>query len=159
MTPRGRRPITHGFTLIEVTLALVVFLMMTLMFAAVFPIVVRGAKMSDNYTQATFLAQHKLDQLRAGGFNRLSSPGTPIVDQTQPSGYPVTGSDSSVTYSFTTADSLLNYFPTGSTGFVKITPDVAAPGGGNEAMFITITISWTGGGASNGSYVSSLTRL
>src|SRR5579875_2246469 len=105
MTRIDRLAASRGFTMIEVCLALVVFLMMTLMFAAVFPTVVRGAKMSDNYTQATFLAQHKLDQLRASGFSRLSSPGYPIIDQTQATGYPITGSDGSVSYTFTTADS------------------------------------------------------
>lgn len=152
MTGSCRTPAKHGFTMIEVCLALVVFLMMTLMFAAVFPTVVRGAKMSDNYTQATFLAQHKLDQLRASGFNRLGTPGYPIVDQAQAAGYPFTASDGSVSYSFTTADSLLSYFPTGSTGILKVTPDTAAPGGGSAAKFVTVTITWTGGGASNGSY-------
>ncbi len=45
-----------GFTLIEVTLALIIFAMMTILFAAVFPMTVRGAQYSGNYTPKYFLA-------------------------------------------------------------------------------------------------------
>ena len=56
-------------------MALVVFTMMTLMFAAVFPMAVRGAQYSSNYAQAAMLAQHKMDQLRSAGFDKLFTDG------------------------------------------------------------------------------------
>ena len=48
-----------------------VFMMMTLVFAAVFPVALRGAQFSNNYAQAALLAQHKIDQLRAAGFSKM----------------------------------------------------------------------------------------
>ncbi len=62
----------HGFTIAEVMLSLTVFTMMTLMFAAVFPMAVRGSMYSSNYAQATMLAQHKMDQLRSAGYDKLN---------------------------------------------------------------------------------------
>lgn len=165
---RCRRVQTSGFTLIEVTMALVVLLMMTLMFAAVFPIAVRGSKMSDNYAQAAQIAQHKIDQLRAAGFSSLnytSLNGAGIVDTTAspPASLPAT-------YHFESSDNLVNngsnngYYPPGSTGTVTIqdyytyavskgiTSGIPPAG---AVDYITVTITWTGGGVQGGTYSAS----
>ena len=60
-----RNNLRRGFTMAEVMMALAVFTMMTLMFAAVFPMAVRGAQYSSNYAQGSMLAQHKMDQIRS----------------------------------------------------------------------------------------------
>jgi len=144
----------------EVMLALIVFMMMTLMFAAAFPVAVRAARISNNYAQATELAQHKIDHLRSASYSNLSSvsilQGRGIIDSPQPTGYPITNptgfTTGSAQYTFTTTDSLTNYFPPGSTGVVTISPDSAAPSG--QMKDVTVTISWTGGGASSGQYTA-----
>lgn len=160
---RGR----SGFTLMEVALAMIVFTMMTLMFAAVFPMAVRGAQYGSNYTQGTMLAQHKMDQLRTTGYNRLINSARlaemGIIDKTQPAGYPIT-SNGATTYSFTTVDSLINggttsgYFAPGSMGTVTISDYAAgSPPSGTSGVpaatlaYVTVTISWVGGGISSGS--------
>lgn len=143
----------------EVMLAMIVFLMMTLMFAAAFPVVVRAARVSNNYAQAAELAQHKIDHLRSASYSNLSSAsilqGRGIIDSPQPSGYgvpnPTTGA---VSYTFTNTDGLTNYFPPGSTGVLTISPDTALAGtlASGNVKDITVTLNWTGGGASSGFY-------
>jgi Tfp pilus assembly protein PilV len=163
----SRRLSSSGFTITEVALALVIFAMMVVLFAAVFPMTVRGAQYGGNYTQAASIAQHKMDQLRSAGYARLDLSdltNIAVIDATQPAGYPtaVTGG---TTYSFTTADGLVNngvtqgYFPPGSKGTVTIC-DYAAlhPSSGIAAStlaYVTVTLTWTGGGVSNGSYSTS----
>lgn len=148
-------------------MAMVVFTMMTLMFAAVFPMAVRGAQYSSNYTQGTMLAQHKMDQLRTTGYLRLVDPAklapTGIIDIPQPSGYPIV-SNGATTYSFTSIDGLVNdgttkgYFAPGSRGTVTVSDYAtgSAPSGTNGVpaatlAYVTVTISWVGGGISSGS--------
>lgn len=164
--PRRRRR-RSGFTLVEVALAMVVFTMMTLMFAAVFPMAVRGAQFSGNHTQGTMLTQHKMDQLRTAGYNRLVDSAKladmGIIDNPQPAGYPIVGSGAT-TYSFTNVDALINdgthrgYYPPGSMGTVTISDYAtsAAPSGtsgipAKTLAYVTVAISWTGGGMTNGS--------
>ncbi len=164
---RRRRRGRSGFTLMEVAMAMMVFTMMTLMFAAVFPMAVRGAQHSSNYAQGTMLAQHKMDQLRTTGYIRLVDPAklapTGIIDNPQPAGYPIV-SNGATTYSFTSVDSLVSdgttkgYFAAGSTGTVTVSDYAAgaAPSGtsgvpAGTLAYVTVTISWVGGGISSGS--------
>jgi len=156
---KPRRHTGRGFTLMEVTLALIVFLMMTLMFAAAFPMALRAAKFSNNYTQAAQIGQHKIDQMRAAGVNNLTYAGLSnqgIIDAS-----PMTSP-----YSFTTVDALANngtnhgYFPTGSTGTITVQDyhDFQAASGVTPTVpegvmdYVTVTITWTGGGVSTGNY-------
>ena len=166
--PRRRRARGRGgFTLMEVAMAMVVFTMMTMMFAAVFPMAVRGAQFSGNYTQGTMLAQHKMDQLRTTGYNRLIDStqlaAMGIIDSPQPAGYPIV-SNGATTYSFTSVDALTNngatqgYFPPGSMGTVTVSDyATGAPPSGTSGVpaatlaYVTVTLSWTGGGISSGS--------
>ncbi len=164
---RARRSSIRGFTIAEVALALIVFAMMTVMFAAVFPMAVRGAQYSSNYAQAATLAQHKLDQLRSAGYSRLFNDpqntaltkltGLNIVDAVNADG----------SYDFTTADSLDNsgtttgYFPPGSTGTVTIVDYATTPAGAadgapsNVLAYVTVKFVWTNTGSANSSYSAS----
>ena len=150
-----RSPLT-GFTLIEVTIAISIFLMMALLFGAVIPAVTRSAQASSNATQAAELAAHKMDELRAAGFSRLdqndlASSGIGAIDAPQPTGYPIV-SGSATTYTFTAEDKLTSVFPSGSTGTVTIAPDANAPAG--KVDDVTVTITWTGGSYIGGSYTT-----
>ena len=145
-----------GFTIAEITLALIIFTLMTIMFAAVFPMAVRGAQYSSNYAEASMVAQHKMDQLRSAGFNTVNAPpslvGLNIIDSATPN------ADGS--YNFTASDNLVTsggvqgYFPAGSQGTVKIvdynTVNSNVPVG--KMVLVTIKVNWVGGGVSSGSY-------
>lgn len=148
-SPRRKR--RAGFTLAEVMLALAVFTMMTLMFAAVFPTAVRGAQFSGNYAQGTMLAQQKMEQLRAAGYDQVTDAGKlqsrSLIDAVNADG----------SYDFTTADNLTNvgtthgYFPDGSTGTITVAPYVPNGAPAGKMSYVTVTIAWTGGSVSNGS--------
>ncbi len=154
-----RRAPGRGFTLIEVSLALIVFLMMTLMFAAVFPTALRAAKFSNNYSQAAQIAQHKIDQMRAAGVSNLTAAGLQnqgITDSTAnpPSGLPFTAS-------FTSVDAIANdgnnnhgYFPVGSTGTITVQDyhaiNAAIPAG--QMDYATVLLNWTNGSAAASRY-------
>ena len=164
---RSVRRQTAGFTITEVALALIVFSLMIVLFAAVFPMTVRGARYGSNYTQAAMIAQHKMDQIRSAGYARLDLndlTNLAVIDSPQPSGYPATVTGGA-TYSFTTADSLVNsgttqgFFAPGSQGTVTVC-DYAAlhPSSGiaaNTMDYVTVTLTWSGGGISKGSYSTS----
>ena len=156
-----RRGSQGGFTMMEIVLALMVFMMMTLVFAAVFPLALRGAQFSNNYSQAALLAQHKIDQLRAAGFSKmdyadLNSLGIVDAMATPPTGLPAT-------YAFTNADSLVSngasqgFFPPGSSGALSIVDGSAlnatVPVG--QVDDVTVTVTWSGAGISSGSYRAS----
>ena len=151
-----RRKAQRGFTIAEIALSLIVFAMMAMMFGAVFPMAVRGAQYGSNYAQATLVAQHKMDQLRSAGYNKLVLPDTlknlNIIDSTTAN---IGGS-----YNFTAADNLTStgtvqgYFPAGSTGKILITDyhatDNNVPAG--TIALVKVSVAWAGGGVSSGSY-------
>ena len=141
----------RGFTLMEVALSLIIFTMMTLMFGAVLPIAVRGAKHGNNYSQAAALAQRKVDQLRAVGYGRLfdNSAGTAknqllaqnIINDQNGTSDPINGGS----YDFTAIDHLTGnggFFPPGSTGTIAISPYAGTPAG--QMAQVKVTITWTG---------------
>ena len=173
---RHKRVRPRGFTLIEVSLALVVFMMMTLMFAAVFPTAMRAGEMSNRHAQATLLTQHKLNELRQAGYAKLDytdlyNLGFVDVMTSPPTTYPCI-------LSFTQADglvpngSILGYFPSGTQGTITIsnfesattptsstlpvnTPALAgynANVAAGNAKLVTISITWPilGAGAAAG---------
>ena len=164
---RTNRQRPAGFTLVEVTLALIVFAMMTILFAAVFPMTIRGAQYGGNYTQAAMIAQHKMDEIRSAGFGSLDQghlSNLSIIDSPQPAGYPIT-INGGTTYSFTSAENLVSsgtthgYFAPGSHGVITVV-DYAAlhPGSGVPAGSLTlvnVSITWTGGATHDGSYQTS----
>lgn len=153
-TPCLRRR-QRGFTLIEVSLSLVIFAMMTLMFAAVFPMAVRGAQYSSRYAQAAALGQHKMDQLRTAGYSRLFNPtgqnglsSLNVINSVNPDG----------SYDFTQADSLVNDgvthgpLPPGSRGTVTVANYTQGGVPGGTVALVTVSLTWTGGGVADGSY-------
>jgi len=145
----------RGFTLAEVALALIIFLMMTLMFAAVFPIAIRAAHYSNNYAQAALLAQHKLDQLRSAGFDKLDCTdlvNLGVVDQNSQACGP--------SYTFTGVDNLDSFFPSGTAGVISITDystlsNVKNPPPAGTVFVVTVTLTWPGSGTVSGSYTTS----
>ncbi len=155
---RRRRPQAQGFTLIEVSLALIVFMMMTMIFAAVFPVVLRAGQMDGNSAQAAVIAQHKIDQLRGAGFDGINPagqkfqnlPALGFVDTpaTMPTGLPYT-------LSFTNADHLVpngttnGYFPAGTVGQITVTDYstidstmASVSGSAGKVLQVTVTITW-----------------
>jgi prepilin-type N-terminal cleavage/methylation domain-containing protein len=157
-----------GFTLIEVTLAMVVFLMMTMVFAAVFPVAIRASRMSNNYAQAALITQHKIDELRGVGFDGLVPNSSKF--STLPSlGYidTPTTTPSSLPYTvyFTNADNLVadsagpGYFPNGAVGQITVkdysTVDSTMSGATGNVDMVTISITWPGGAGAGGSYTAS----
>ena len=134
----------------EVALSLTIFTMMTLMFGAVLPAAVRGAKHGNNYSQAAAIAQRKVDQLRVAGYSRLFD-GTSATALSQLSAQNVVdaqngpSSASGGSYDFTTVDHLTGiggFFPAGSTGTITVAPYTNQTAG--SVAQVTITIAWTG---------------
>lgn len=174
--PRRRAaPARMGFTLVELAIAFFVFLMTLGLFGAVFPVATRAGHVGGNYLEASFLAQHKIDQFRNLGAANLdatslmnqgvvdASNGVPVV-VSNPAGLPA----SMVSYSFTLADNLVDnvkggttypgFFPAGSTGIVSVGDyhDLVAGGGTNAVIpvgqlkSVVVTISWAGSIQGNG---------
>lgn len=133
----------------EVTLSLIIFTMMTLMFGAVLPIAVRGAKHSGNYNQAAALAQRKIDQLRVAGYSRLFDNGGGTALSKLSAQNVVDAQNSSGVFDFTTVDHLTDaagtsgYFPPGSAGTITVADGYNGVPAGNAAQ-VTVTITWTG---------------
>lgn len=167
---RRPRPVRSaaGFTLVEVGMALVVFMMMTLVFAAIFPIAVRGSKMSDNYAQGAQIVQHKIDQMRTAGFAKLTYSGLTGAGIIDPMASPP--ATLPATYHFENIDNLVTnngntgYFPPGSTGTITIQDyaTYAASKGVSSGLptvgavdYVTVTVNWVGGGVPSGTYSAS----
>ena len=147
----------------EVALALAVFILMTLMFAAAFPMVARGSQFSGNYSQAAMIAEHKIDQLRSAGYSNLNyqglnSQGIIDVMGSPPSGLPAT-------YFFTATDNLdtsgtvQGIFPPGSTGTITVQDfsavNTTAGISAGQVDYVTVTITWPAGAVSGGTYSTS----
>ncbi len=153
LQPSLNRRRQRGFTLLEVTLSLIIFTMMTLMFGAVLPIAVRGANHGNNYSQAAALAQRKVDQLRVAGYIRLfddsgyngNSALTKLFAQKIVDGQNGASGAGGGSYDFTTQDNLTGaggFFPLGSTGTITVAPYTAQTAG--SVAQVTVTITWTG---------------
>ena len=176
---RSRRrvsPRRAGFTLVELAISLFVFGMILVLLGAIFPVATRAGHVGGNYSEASFLAQHKIDQFQNLGAAKLdgaalagqglidTNGGTPIVVP-NPAGIPA----GMVSYSFTLTDNLVDntkngvsfpgFFPAGSTGIVSVGDYhdlTAAPNGTNVVVpatvlkSVTVTITWAGQNQGNG---------
>jgi type II secretory pathway pseudopilin PulG len=158
----------NAFSLIEMCFALVILLMIIVMFTASFPFVIRNSQFSNNYAQASFLAQHKIDQLRAAGWDKivdstkLTGSGNSTTDVTSVT--PLTNlgiidsGQNSAPWSFVNSDSLAAIYGSGCTGTIKITPDQNDTYCSNakstcDVVTVTVTITWPNSGrSSSGSY-------
>lgn len=160
-----KRPRRAGFTLAEVMLAMVILTMMTLMFGAVFPMTIRAAQHANNYSQAALLAQRKIDQMRALGYNGLFDDPSQTALTKMARQKVATARNSDGTYDFTAVDSLQGgggFFPGDTGGTITITdysadataqdPNTGLPGAGQVAV-VTVTLKW--GGTVPGSYTVS----
>jgi len=180
--PRRRAaPRRAGFTLVEMMIAVFVFWMMIALFGAMLPIAGQGGRSSGSYAQAALLAQHKIDQVRQGGFNKLNGAqmaNMGVVDA-DANGAPVTAAvppglpARTVSYSFTTVDNLVDngagkgYFAAGAQGTLSLSPALTVQGGSAptpaQALQVTVTLTWqksvNAGGAANGSSYSTHTVL
>jgi hypothetical protein len=161
---RRLRRSAQGSMMVEVTLALIIFTMMVLLFAAVFPISVRAAHFSNYYAEATMIAQHKIDQLRYTGFSKIGDRANLSSLEIADSG--LTSSAPPYTASFTNIDSLAvngnvqGFFPSGSTGTISVVDYASAAGVSNPppagtVYRVTITITWTALGHAGSSYSAS----
>ena len=159
-------------------LALFVFGMILVLFGAIFPVVTRAGHVGASYSEASFLAQHKIDQLRNIGSTKLdgsSLAGQSLID-TNSDGTPMTVPNPAglpagmVSYSFTLTDNLVDntkagvsypgFFPAGSVGIVSVGDyhalTAAAPVGTNVVIpatllkSVTVTINWAGQNQGNG---------
>lgn len=154
MTPRkSARTGRRGFTMIELSITMLVFWMIILLFGAIFPVAIRGSNAGSSYAQAAQVAQHKIDQCRQQGYSNIySSTGSVmthlnlvgIVDSTpapvqNPSGFPA----NSVSYSFTNIDNLGSGAPLpGSTGTLTIGPPAGTLAGTASVAMVTVTLAW-----------------
>lgn len=160
----GRPGSRAGFTLVELAISLFVLGMMALLFGAVLPTLTRGQTSGRGYAQAALLGQHKIAQIRQGGFSKLTAvqlASAGLID-TNPNGTPVTAPNpaglpaGTNSYSFTSVDGLVDngaakgFYPAGSTGVLSLSPALSVQGGSApataQALQVTVTISWTGTG-------------
>ena len=102
----------------EVVLALLVFLMMIVLVAAVIPVTVRLARSNADYNQSASLVLHKLSQLQEAGYQNMSGPALgqnnlAIVDGTPTTPASNLSGDQASTFEFTQTDLLWQYFSGG----------------------------------------------
>jgi hypothetical protein len=104
--------------------------MAVLTFGAFYPTAARTSRMSGNHSQAVSEVQHKVDQLRAVGYGRLTHSelsAARIIDPS-PTGMP---------YRFDGVDGLANLLPN-AQGTINITS------AGTDLSRVTIRITWSG---------------
>lgn len=117
----------RGFTLIEVMISLMVFVVLTLIFAACVPVAKKASKMNGQYSQAISLCQHKIDQLRAVGAGRVNYSDLAeirIIDE-NPSTQP---------YSFSGVDDVASILPESTTTLSVVY--------GTDEVKVTATVTW-----------------
>ena len=156
----------HSFTILEVVLAMVVMLFMTILVAAVVPISLRTAHYNSDFTHAASLVQHKINQLQDAGYYAIDGPtlgqnGLKIVDGTPGSPANNLNGSQSCDFEFTDTDKLWQYFSGGMDsagnrvtdsrsprGFIYISPyepsqfDNAALGMKYGLIRATVTVQW-----------------
>lgn len=124
------RKVRRGFSLVEVVVAVFLLAMAVLMFGAFYPTASRSSRMSGNHSQAISEVQHKVDQLRAIGYGRLTYSelrAAGVIDATP----------NTLPYSFTAVDGLQNLLPNAS-GTINISP------AGTDLMQVTVRVTWSG---------------
>lgn len=154
-----------GFTLVEITIAFLIFTLMVLGCAAAFPTALRAQHTGNNYAQAALVAQHKIDQCREQGYTAVfpgsgtvsaRMAGVGMVDsgsgQPNPAGYPA----GSVAYTFTGADHLGgSQFPQGTVGTLVVGPANTGTAAGHwtpigQVVQVTVVIAWPAGNEAAG---------
>lgn len=117
-----------GFTLIEVMISLMVLLTLTFIFAACVPMAKKTSKVNGQYSQALSLCQHKLDQMRAYGYGKITySEMSPLLIDSGKPGLP---------WTFTQVDSVQEILIDPQTSINVVDP------GNDKELKVTVTISW-----------------
>jgi hypothetical protein len=131
MTPKLiRRRRSAGISLLEVIVGIFLLLAGTLMFATLVTAAVKSGRMVGNHQQAVSIVQHKIDQLRAVGYGRLTHEelhDAGIVDSI-PDALP---------FKFNSVDELDRYFPN-AIGSVTV-EDFST-----NVRKVTVNLTWTG---------------
>lgn len=119
-----------GFTLIEVTVALAIFAILTIVFGASILMARASSDINGQYAQALSIGQHKIDRLRAIGYGRLNYQELIDAEIIDPD-------STSSPYTFTNIDGVSNYFIQPQTQ-LRITPDPTD----SQVMQVEIEITW-----------------
>jgi prepilin-type N-terminal cleavage/methylation domain-containing protein len=138
-----------GMTLIEVMIAVMVFSFAITVFASLFPLAMRMRSKSENVSQATMIAQQKIEQIRAlpyTSLNYTSLRGANVID----------ASPSTSPYSFTSVDNLASKLPEPTSSLTL--SNVGSGSNTADLKQISITVSW-GGVITNGNSLTVTTQI
>ncbi|MDH7602158.1 MAG: hypothetical protein QHI38_08420 [Armatimonadota bacterium] len=120
----------RGFGLVDAMAGIMLLAIVGAVFAALFPTSFTSLAQAREYRAGALLAQRKMEQLRAIGYESLTQPllrAGGIID----------ASPTSSPYSFTETDNVAEQLPRG-TGTLSIT-DIT-----DDRRLVTVTVSWTG---------------
>lgn len=125
-----RRRRSRGFSLTEVIIALFVFSLLTIIFAGSLMVSNAATGINGQYAQALSLCQHKIDQLRAVGYGRLTFSeleDAEIIDS----------SPTTSPYRFTVRDGVADILPNGTTSVT-----IANSASDSRVKIVTVTVTW-----------------
>ncbi len=123
---RARR----GMTLLEVGVSVLLLGFCTVLFVGLYPMSARSSRMSGNQAQAISIVQHKVDQLRALGYGRLTFAdmrAAGVIDPT-PTAAP---------YRFEATDNIASVFPS-PVGTISVAS------AGTDLARVTVRLQWVG---------------
>lgn len=142
---RTRRVRNRGFTWIEVLISVFVIGITAAVYGSLVPMSIKTQTMAANHQQALGIVQHKVDQLRAVGYGRLTFTelkDAGIIDTT-PTASP---------FRFDTVDNLDSLYIS-SIGTITVT-DFST-----TIRQVTVTLTWSGSGRRQGNGTLSLSAL
>lgn len=142
---RMRRVRSRGFTWVEILAAIFVIGISAIIFGAVFPMAAKTQTMAANHQQALGIVQHKIDQLRAVGYGRLTYTelkNAGIIDSTP----------STAPFRFNTVDELSTLYTT-AVGTISVT-DFST-----TIRQVTVTLTWSNSARRPGNGTISLSAL
>ena len=137
--------IRRGFTWIEVIASVFVVGLTATMFASLYPISTKSQLMVSNHQQALGLIQHKIDQIRAVGYGRLT------YQELKDAGI-IDASPTTSPFAYTTVDTLTTLYPAAS-GTITIS-DFST-----TIRQVTVSLTWSGSARRVGNGTLSLTTL
>lgn len=120
----------RGFSWIEVLVSVFIIGTAAVVVGEVFPMATKSQTMVNNEQQAGILIQHKIDQMRAIGYGRLT------LTEMNDAGI-VDSSMSGSNFTFTTTDSLSTVFPSGA-GTITVSDFSSV------IKQVTVSITWGG---------------
>jgi hypothetical protein len=126
-TRRARR---RGASLIEIVITIFLMAMAVMTFGGFYPTAARSSQMSGNHAQAISIVQHKVDQMRAVGYGRLTYTelrNAGVIDSTS----------TTSPFRFEAVDQVSTQLPA-PVGTITLAS------AGTDLMQVTIKIQWTG---------------